>query len=383
MFTAVFISGCFLLFCAPLYPSVVRISIFNEHFLSAVVITPHDGEYIVSGDREEVLVLKENDVLYISRKGEGLFISSRSGSPGIFESVSVRATAPGHGIGIRPLQPSLEEVLYHGDLYMTVNYGRISMINETDKSLYLAGVVEAESGTGAAAMYYKAQAVICRTYLYNSLHRHADEGFDLCDEVHCQAYKGRMTGNKVILEAVKATSGKVITCEEGKLIPAVFHANCGGQTASSDNVWLQSKSCLQPVTDPWCRGRPGSLWQKTIDASEWKSYLVSMGFNENSGQNSSAGFDMRQQNRSFFYRVGDFAIPYRKIRADWNLRSAYFDIETAGQGSKILIRGRGYGHGAGLCQEGAMVMAVKGYNFIDILQFYYTGISIADIEQLF
>jgi stage II sporulation protein D len=374
---------CIFIYSGSPLASDIRVSIYNEHSLSAIIISPDNGKYIVRADGKELFIIEENDLLYISRKGDRLFVSSKSGSPGIFENVSVVSSGQDGGFSIKPVHSSLQKSFYHGNLQLSVNYERISIINEVDKIHYLAGVVEAEAGTGAASMYYKAQSVICRTYLYGNLHRHADEGFDLCDEVHCQVYKGRMTDNRAILDAVIATAGKVIVCNEGRLITAAFHANCGGQTVSSEEVWLLPRSYLRPVTDPWCHGRPGSTWQVTINAAKWRSYMEDMGLKDTGDRRGPAAFRSNQKGRSIFYRVGDFSIPYRKIRADWNLRSAYFDIDTTANGEQILIRGRGYGHGAGLCQEGAMQMALNGYNFTEILQFYYTDIAITDIDKLF
>jgi stage II sporulation protein D len=376
---------CFLFIITPsIYPSdEVRVSIFNGQSLSAIVVSSEKGSYTVQGDGREVFVIEENDIVYVSRRGDSLFIGSNSGTSGVFSHISLISLAGTNGFSIMPVQTSAGKMHYHGSLQLNVRYGRISMINEIDKTLYLAGVVEAEAGNGASPVYYMAQSVICRTYLYGNLHRHADEGFDLCDEVHCQVYKGRMSDNKVIMEAVAATTGKVIVCREGRLITAAFHANCGGQTASSEDVWLLPRAYLRPVTDPWCRGRPGYSWQVAIDADRWRTYLEEMGYKRSGSGGSPDVFRSAQESRRTFYQVGDFTLPYRKIRSDWNFRSAWFNTDSSGDGRQILIRGRGYGHGVGLCQEGAMQMAAKGYTCEDILKFYYTGIDITNIDKLF
>jgi stage II sporulation protein D len=358
----------------------VRISIFNRYSVSALIISPDNGTFHVVADGKFILTLNENEPLYISKKGDRLFLGDISGSPGIFETVSVYSPGPGSSFSIRLLQPSGEKVSYHGNLELSVRYERISILNEVDENLYLAGVVEAEAGTGARSMFYRAQAVICRTYMYGNIHRHSAEGFDLCDEVHCQVYHGRLTDNPAISEAVRET-GKLVMINGGTLINAVFHANCGGQTAGSDEVWLNPRPYLRPVSDPWCRGRPGASWQVRIDREKWNHYLAGMGMKEAAA--GKTDLTSRQTNREVFYRVGEFAIPYRKLRADWNFRSSFFDVEVLQGGRQLLIRGRGYGHGVGLCQEGAMEMAAKGYNFKEILQFYYTGVTIIDVENLF
>jgi stage II sporulation protein D len=358
----------------------VRVSIFNRYSVSALVISPDTGGFHVVADGRFIFTLGENEPLYVSMKGDRLFLGGISGSPGIFETVSVYSTEPGNSFSIRLLQPAREKVSYHGDLELSVRYERISIINEVDENLYLAGVVEAEAGTGARGMFYRAQAVICRTYMYGNIHRHSAEGFDLCDEVHCQVYHGRLTDNSTILEAVKMTGGLVMVSGE-ELINAVFHANCGGQTAASGEVWLNPRPYLRPVSDPWCSTRPGASWQVRIDRDKWNHYLAGMGLKVAAG--GKVDFTSRQTSREVYYRVGEFAIPYRKLRADWNFRSSFFDVEMTSGGRQLLIRGRGYGHGVGLCQEGAMEMAAKGYNFKEILQFYYTGVTIIDVEKLF
>jgi stage II sporulation protein D len=69
----------------------------------------------------------------------------------------------------------------------------------------------------------------------------------------------------------------------------------------------------------------------------------------------------------------------RTIRNDMNLRSTFFSV--ASEGDSIKLKGRGYGHGVGLCQEGAMVMASKGFNYKQIIDFYYFGVIISDVNN--
>jgi stage II sporulation protein D len=68
------------------------------------------------------------------------------------------------------------------------------------------------------------------------------------------------------------------------------------------------------------------------------------------------------------------------MRDDWSLRSTYFSTQEID--GKIIVNGRGFGHGVGLCQEGAMKMAQLGYSFLEILRFYYTGVHLIDLEYI-
>ena len=85
-------------------------------------------------------------------------------------------------------------------------------------------------------------------------------------------------------------------------------------------------------------------------------------------------------NRGVFYSDAGSRIPYKTIRSDWQVRSAYFSIEEARD--SIIIRGRGYGHGVGLCQEGAIRMAKIGYSYQWILDYYYKDIEIIKLSKL-
>jgi stage II sporulation protein D len=72
-------------------------------------------------------------------------------------------------------------------------------------------------------------------------------------------------------------------------------------------------------------------------------------------------------------------MPFRTIRSALSLRSSFFSVSV--DGDSLLLKGRGYGHGVGLCQVGAMIMAVKGYTYKQIIDFYYFGVLILDIKN--
>ena len=84
-----------------------------------------------------------------------------------------------------------------------------------------------------------------------------------------------------------------------------------------------------------------------------------------------------QTTRKPKYVAGEFSFPLTTIRTDFGLRSTFFSIKV--RDDKIVISGKGYGHGVGLCQEGAMQMALKGYSYKDIIEFYYTGATISNV----
>ena len=109
----------------------------------------------------------------------------------------------------------------------------------------------------------------------------------------------------------------------------------------------------------------------------WTGYLEKMGYKGDKDNPLLLNFS--QKTRSAEIKAGEFSLPLSQVRTDLNLRSAFFSVTSAGD--SVLFSGRGYGHGVGLCQEGAMSMAVKGFDYGQIINFYYTGVILADISE--
>jgi stage II sporulation protein D len=238
-------------------------------------------------------------------------------------------------------------------------------------------VVEAEGGPGKNIGYFKTQAVIARTYMYKYFDKHIADRYNLCDNTHCQAYNG-ITTDSVIVRAALETAGLVILAPDSTLIISAFHSNCGGETSPSQNVWLTGQPYLKKVVDPYCQSSRNAVWQKKIALNEWTGYLKRMGYTGNTGDVSL--FNFLQTSRSGYLNTGTFSLPLQQIRKDMDLRSTFFSVSV--EGDSVILKGRGYGHGVGLCQEGAMVMASKGFDYKQIIDFYYTGVLISNIRNV-
>ncbi len=354
----------------------VRISLFNEVPMKCAVVSTLKGNYDVIGDSSVRMHLSDHDVMYITLIGNQLMLRSSQKAIGNFTSLKFEATDKGNVFRLNPVSPVGDARQYNDNLIVLVAYCRISLINEVEPDNYIAGVVEAEAGSNAEPEFYKAQSILARTYLYGHFNRHQSEGFQLCDGVHCQAYKGRSFRNPAIAEATKATTGMVVVGPDSTFITAVFHANCGGETESAANAWLSGKDYLVSVKDPFCQNSPSFKWTKTVTLDQWKTYLKNHGFKFSKGISPGA-FDFSQIRRRGYYVLGKDSLPTKQIRTDFQLRSAFFSIIASH--TDITINGRGFGHGVGLCQDGAMRMAKIGYLYIDILTYYYKGIRIVSL----
>ena len=136
---------------------------------------------------------------------------------------------------------------------------------------------------------------------------------------------------------------------------------------------------LKAVLDPFSIGQSNERWEVVVSPEKWIDYLKKNGFTI-SKKPDYKRFEFAQQHRTTFYKIGDTGIEFRKIREDWNLRSSFFSVVY--NNDSFVLKGRGYGHGVGLSQEGAINMARKGYHYSDILNFYYHNIHIIDYRLL-
>jgi stage II sporulation protein D len=282
-------------------------------------------------------------------------------------------------VRLRPVSPLTEARNYEETVSFSADIDRIQLINRIDEERYIAGVIEAEVGQGRAREFYKAKAIICRTYLYGNIDRHENEGFHLCDGVHCQAYKGQCRSRNMIFPAVVATRSIILVDrKDAKPILAAYHSNCGGETESAQNAWQNNLPYLVPVIDPYCTSSSNTRWQKEIPLNDWIGYLVKNGFKLN--PNIVTDFSFRQQNRMPVYMVNNFTMPFRQIRTDWQLRSTYFSVAV--EDGNVVLRGLGYGHGVGLCQEGAMEMGRRGFKYGEMISFFYKNVNFVPVNTL-
>lgn len=356
----------------------IPVSVFSEQNIQTFVITSFRGCYNIEGDHSPILTLKPNNVLYLTLSKNRLVLRDANSTLGRFKLVEFTGTGEDDCIKLKPVFPTLEARIYDDNMMFKVGYRRIQAINKVELENYVAGAVEAESGIHAESEFYKCQAILCRTYALSHLDRHSEEGFSLCDGVHCQAYKGRSVAVHGIVEAVKATKGLVVSEGDSCLAVTTFHSNCGGETEKAEDVWLVNRPYLMPVIDPYCIHQPNALWEVTIPVNKWKEYLQANGFDLSNFKKRSLEF--QQPYRKTYYKIDNDSLSLRKIREDWKFKSSFFTIVI--NKDKLVFKGRGYGHGVGLCQEGAMQMAKLGYNYKDIINFYFKGIQITAYNEI-
>lgn len=261
---------------------------------------------------------------------------------------------------------------YKGSLIINNNGNDLTIINRVFLEHYIQGVLFAEGGLGHHQEYYKVQALISRTYTYDNLNKHNEDGYNLCSRVHCQAYKGHNYVNIAIKNAVIDTENLIITDEKMNLITAAFYSNSGGQTANSEDVWIIPLPYLRSKLDSFSLHQKNYQWKKTIKKESWLSYLHKK-TNKNI-VNDTLLLNHQPKERTIYYANKEYNILLKELRKDWKLKSTNFSIKYDDQ--YVFLEGKGFGHGVGLSQEGAMNMAEKNYTFKEILIYYYSNINI-------
>src|SRR5262245_50401915 len=253
---------------------------------------------------------------------------------------------------------------------------------------YLFGVLSAEASVENELEALKAQAIVSRTFALNNRGRHAESGYDFCSTTHCQRFVfSQRKMPSAARRAVEATAGVVMLDNSAGLIDAYFHAACGGWTANIESLWgvTPAPPYLKGVRDDYCVTSPNRSWTKAIPAKELARALQSdkrtdAGERLNrvivSKRDSTGRAEMitLEGDRRVVVRGWDFKIIVGRSLGWQMIKSSRFEVTRAD--SDFVFRGSGFGHGLGLCQEGAHVMARRGMDHRRILDHYFPGVRL-------
>ncbi len=355
------------------------VSLFTGYPKDELLFTPVSGKYILVADKKDTISVLKAQSIKITRLNDTAFSLSRDKKLiGNYKEVYFVGKGFLKAFSIQILNSPLAVRTYDDDLIVRLFKGKLQLINRVDLEHYVAGVVPSEAlGSSKDLQFFFVQAITCRTYALVNYLKHSDEGFNLCDNVHCQYYTGRCR-NADIARATARTSGLVIVDENKKMISAAFHSNCGGQTVNSEDVWSIPTSYLKSVEDTFCLHESNARWRYAMHKDDWLKYLSdNFGYPVDHPKMRIKAYMFKQEKRKVYFENG---IPLKDIRRDLHLRSTFFSMES--KGDSVIFHGRGYGHGVGLCQQGAIHMADLGIDYKKIIEFYYQGTSIIHYSEL-
>ncbi len=272
------------------------------------------------------------------------------------------------------------ERAYYGDIEVELRKSKLYLINRVNLELYVAGVVESEAGHVPELEFFKAQAVLARTFALKNISKHAKEGYNLKDDVSSQVYHSRAhyTHKDLIEKAVALTRDTILVSDDCAPILSVFHANSGGYTVNSEDVWLRAIDYLQAANDSFSIGVGSYNWTKEIDKQRYFTYFSKMMGVENNLEFQKALLNLHQDGRESHFKYKGRSLKLTKVRHDYKLKSTYFKAEI--NGDKIVLQGFGFGHGVGLSQDGAIAMSKKGFKYREILNFYFNSVELESLK---
>jgi stage II sporulation protein D len=300
---------------------------------------------------------------------------------------------------------------YRGAISVTPAGTRtVRIVNHVEIEDYLLGVVPAEIGHRAESEIeaVKAQAVAARTYALAALGQYGAAGFDLFATAQDQVYAGVAGEDSVAARAVRETAGLVLL-SRGELARAYYSSTCGGRTAAVTEVWDKppapylrggaDRSARRGSEAAFCAASPYFAWTEEWDAPALDRTLAAHLHEEVELGGKPAGHltgikvitrgrsgrvvDLELRTTTGRHVVSGDRIRWvlrRDAQGDPILRSTLIRVDRverkAGRVRRLVISGRGNGHGVGMCQTGAIGMAEIGYSFRDILRHYYRSVDV-------
>lgn len=359
---------------------IVTIRIFSQLKVQSFTLSSNTGNYSVWANGAEIANTSRFPIIKLSYSNDSIEVKTFEQVLGRYKRIKFSSGDPIKSFRLKLVSPDRKPRFYDDNLIVDIENGSLRCLNEIVLDNYIAGVVQAESGRRSFDEFYKVQAILARTFALSHLEKHAPEGYNLCDHTHCQAYFGKTT-ELDIMKAVTETRGKVVVDENLNLIDAAFHSNSGGQTANSEDVWGSKLPYLRSITDTFSMKMPNARWERRMAKEDWLTYLkLKHNFPVQDSNARWAAITFKQDSRKPYLEVNNVKVPLKNVRTDLQLKSTFFSIVP--DGDTLIFKGRGFGHGVGMCQEGAMRMAKLGYKHTDVINFYYRNIQLIDLHKL-
>lgn len=381
-------------------------------------------EILSDGKGPRTASFKDGKILYCERLYDELCFDVETPSS-VFAEPSFVLYGVTIGIDFHWQRKQVQE--FAGSLKIIVEGDRITAVNVLGVEDYLLSVISSEMKASATLEFLKAHAVISRSWVMSQLShkKHQSEAqpdsglriikwfdhddhanFDVCADDHCQRYQGlSLAIGDNVRKAVEGTWGQVLEFE-GEICDARFSKCCGGSSEIFSTCWEDNdKPYLQTLPDteghrpdgqPFCDTTDTRMlsqvlndydletkdfyrWQVEYDRASLARLISSK-----SGHDIGSLLDLKALSRGASGRISELEIVgsksslvvgkelmIRKWLSETHLKSSAFEVSF--EGDKVILTGRGWGHGVGLCQIGAAVMSAKGYNYWQILQHYYPG----------
>ena len=291
---------------------------------------------------------------------------------------------------------------YRGKIQVSSSDNTIDLINIVNLEDYVKGVLAREMPLGKNNENYealKALAVCVRTYAI----RKTQDGkvyFDLYDDTHDQVYGGVDAENPLSNKAAEETENLILKYQ-GEPALLYYHSTCGGYTESSQNVFNKDfvpyLISVKDGDDPYCNISPRFQWEEVYSKNEIINRLKNYSLLENanykledisinskfeSGRVAEMEIKVvndRGEQKSLLLKGNEIRSILRTSDNKNILWSTMFDLSI--KSDSVVLTGKGFGHGVGFCEWGAIALSRKGWNYKDILQHYYPGTNVGNYND--
>ena len=275
---------------------------------------------------------------------------------------------------------------YRGALDIIVKADKkFLVVNTIEIEQYIRGVLYHEVSHRWPMEAMKAQAVAARTYALYQMKKNKDDDYDVTGDIYSQVYGGKNSERFRTNIAVKRTLGNILVYNN-KVLPAYFHASCGGHTENAKNIWGENLPPLAGVACSFCALAPHANWKRNFRSQDIQEKLSANDYQtgpiaevrvvsrNESGRINNLQFSARDGKKTLIP-----GIKFRSIIGPNTVKSNKYEVVMKGYYFDLV--GKGWGHGVGMCQWGAHQMAEERYKYDEILFFYYPGAQIVNYRE--
>ena len=368
----------------PVEPKV-RIRILSKYKLNKIEIFVKDGTLFLTGD--SIRIYKKRLMITASKSRLIIEVSNRC-----FIDNSVRVSAVEYAKISFRAKKKYHSRRYKGSFNIKLGTEGIIIINSTLLEDYVHSAAIAELGR---LLYLKgkkkrgwrhellaAMEISTRSFILGNYNRHRNKDYQFCDLTHCVHFPGISSGM-----FKNNTIGKVIMSDSGNIINAYFHSTCGGVLSGPEVYWMGHKPGRfyrrgfdNDITGSRysCSISPHYKWKYFVSKKEVMSILrVNSIINLKANKKQGRVYSIEYKTEKNYYKkipISNFISRSGRLLGWAAIKSNYFSIQKLRHG--YLFKGRGLGHGVGLCQWGAYKMAIEGRKHHEIIGFYYNEAKI-------
>jgi len=355
-------------------PVIIRVCIMDDK--ESIYISVKDTYKILALNSDRVLMSGPRLATTVSGTKDGVMLGAKELKMG-----GIKIKAEGKAriyVGGR---------LFRGDVdIVRKDNGKLILVNDISLDDYLYGVLYHEVSHRWPMEVLKAQAIAARSFALYQARQNKMQPYDLRSDIYSQVYGGSTSERWSTTMAVNVTKGKVLVYN-GDLLPAYYHATCAGHTENGYNLWSVNMPPLRGVECSFCARSPHYKWTKEMPLWSLERKLSESGYKIGKivsvnimSKNQSGRVDKMEIKDNAGVSIILTGKDFRQLIGPNDLRSTKFDISV--KFGSLIIDGRGWGHGVGMCQWGAFGMASQGKKAEEILKYYYPGAEVATIDSI-